>query len=115
MDAKQLVRARKPLYWLCLPGRGYLVCAKNPEIHQGVPGAGRGADKTHGGRNGPRAAVRKYRRGAFVRNRKPLLAYAVGSACQPARAVREPLIERRARHSGVVEHSDEERQRGTVA
>jgi len=52
-----------------------------------------------------------------VRSRpEPVLAYAVGDAfCQPASAVvREPLVGCRARHSGVVEHSNEERQRGTA-
>src|SRR4029077_18443406 len=84
---------------------------------KGVPGAGRDVDKADGQRRGPRAATLEYRRGAFVRNREPVLAYAVGNAfCRrSASALRKPLVGCWARHSGVAEHADEDRQRCSLA
>src|ERR1700687_6214564 len=90
MDAKQLVCAGKPSRTRCLPGCVYLVCTQNPENHEGVTGAGRGAAKAVGYGCDLRAALGKCRRRATLRQCEPLLAHADGNTyCSPAGAPRK--------------------------
>src|SRR5207302_920270 len=114
LDAKQLVCAGKSLPSIWLPSCRCPVCARNPENHAGVPGAGRGAAKAVGYRG---AALVERR--AIVRKCEPVLAYSDGNTSGwPAGVPRkqsESLGGCVSQPGGVVADADEQRKRCPLA